>query len=383
MPAGYESLQVLRVNKVMNALQDVRDIPQQLKFLSRTSVVPAVDGEIMGRWIGRIQIADLVADDAKAVVYPAGKFSLESNHPPNLKHGIAFSQSEINQLLALEGNGNGMNAGMAKTMLMQRVDGLLLGVRQRMEGLIIAMHLDSFNYNRLGVILNNATWGMPADLNVTPTYPWTDTVNADPVTDVLTMLLVARERYGVGYNRIQMSTAAFRAMIATANFIKRAQTTVSLAINYTQVPQVKLDYQKAVAENLLGCTLEFYDARSWTYNANRIPVSVPLLPLNKVIIDSTQNDLDPTVQDFANGVVTETLLSAFAGGDGAATGMIGRFDEGKLGPVSYCTMPHDLNPPSVTAWGVARGFPRKYQLQANAVLTIGTITDPIAVTEPF
>jgi hypothetical protein len=387
MPAGYESLQVLRVNKVMSALQDVRDIPQQLTFLNRTSVVPSVDGEIMGRWIGRIQIADLIADDAKAVVYPAGKFSLESSSPPNLKHGVAFSQSEINQLLALEGasamNG-GLNASMAKTMLMQRVDGLLLGVRQRMEALIIAMHLDSFSYNRLGVVLNGATWGMPSDLNVTPTYPWTDTVNADPVTDILTMLLVARERYGVYYDRVRMSTASFRAMIATASFIKRAQSTVSLAINYTQVPQVKLDYQQAVAANLLGCHIELYDARYWTYNASRIPVSVPFLPLNKVIIDTAGNDNNPTVQDFANGVVTETLLSSF-GGDGASTasGMIGRFDQGQVGPVSYCTMPSDLNPPSITAWGVARGFPRKYLLQANAVLTVGTITDPIAITEPF
>jgi hypothetical protein len=34
-------------------------------------------------------------------------------------------------------------------------------------------------------------------------------------------------------------------------------------------------------------------------------------------------------------------------------------------------------------WGVARAFPRKYRLQANAVLTVGAFADPIPFSVPF
>ena len=63
-------------------------------------------------------------------------------------------------------------------------------------------------------------------------------------------------------------------------------------------------------------------------------------------------------------------------------GMIGSFKGATRGPISYATC-ESMNPPNITMWGVARGFPRKFMLQANAVLDVGPITDPVSVTEPF
>jgi hypothetical protein len=68
--------------------------------------------------------------------------------------------------------------------------------------------------------------------------------------------------------------------------------------------------------------------------------------------------------DWANAVVTESIV-------GSMVDMpFGGFDGPQAGPVGYVTSPNtDLNPPNLTLWGVARGFPRKHKLGANAVLT--------------
>ena len=185
MPAGYEQHSVVRIQRAMDALQDVRDMPKELKFLGRTPLTPAMDGEIMARFIGRAHIADLIADDGRAGVYNLGKFSLESTEPPNIKVGTNMTQAEINQVFRF---GMDDDANLVDELLMKKVDALLLGVRQRMETLLIAMALDGFSYSRLGVVLNNVTWGMPSDLKVTSGVAWqANPTTATPIDDILTI----------------------------------------------------------------------------------------------------------------------------------------------------------------------------------------------------
>ena len=384
MPAGFEQLSVLRITRAMQALQDVRDIPQELMFLKDTALTPAMDGEIMARFIGRVQIADLVTDDAKAGVYSLGKFSTESNQPPNIKVGMSITQAEINQYFAA-----GMNddAGMTDMFITKRIDALLLGVRQRMETLLVGMKLDTFSYNKMGVIVNNASWGMPVDLKVTSGTPWAaNPATATPIDDMLNIKLIGSTRYGVDYDRITMSTAAFRKMLATAEFQAKAkiQFRSDLAIQ-TNFSLYNLEQQKSFASAVLGMAIRFYDARYWVPANDGTTSSTPYLPLNKVVIDMTSSDNDPLVQDFANGITTESRISSLLPNTGiglAAGGLIGQFDRAARGPVAYSTV-ESMNPPNITMWGVARGFPRKFMLQANAVLDVGAITDPVLVTEPF
>ena len=196
MPQAWQLLQAARLTKIMQALQDTRQLPEQLKFLARTPIVPAVDAEIMARFTGYVTIADLVADDQRAVTYQNSKLSYETVNIPNIKHGQALTQAMLNQLQSiLNGNALPQDMGIFSGYENRVIDGLLLGVRQRMEALIIAMQLDSLTYDRLGIKITGATWGMPSDLKVTPATGWDTAGSATPVNDLWSVRRTARVRY--------------------------------------------------------------------------------------------------------------------------------------------------------------------------------------------
>lgn len=388
MVPGYEYLSVLHMSRIIQALADVRTLPQELLFANRIPMTPAIEGEIVGRWINRVQIADLVADDSKALTYTAGKLQVENTIVPNIKHGRQLTQENINQLAQInaapwmpQAAADMGDNEIVGQVLPAIVDDLLTGLHQRREALLVAMHLDQFSYTRFGMNVNG-TWGIPADLKVNLQIPWTDANNATPVNDVWTVKRNASVRYGMNYNRGTMSTSAFIYMISTTEFQNKARTTLPLYINYANLPLAHLSLQRDIARNILGLDeLDLYDARFWSQDASGNLTSAPYLPINKVILDSTDNDDNPAVQDFANGITTESMISGLLPNTGA--GVIGSFQRGVRGPIAYTTVDPALNPPNLTIWGVMRGFPRRFRLQANAVMTVGQFTDNIPVSDPF
>ena len=379
--ASLQVLEVVRVMSIIQALQDVRELPAELVFLNRTPVVPAVDDEVMGRFVGRVQIADLVSDDAAAAVYSSGKLTFETTTIPNLKHGTNLTQSQLNQLMAINGNGGIANdQGIYSDFKNNIIDGLLLGIRQRMEALIVAMNIDGFSYDRLGIKMSNVTWGMPADLKVTTAVTWDTAATATPVADILLLKRLAQVRYGIVYDRITMSLSAFNYMTNTLEFQNRVK--IVFPLQFTQssaLPIQNTDYMRNLATNVMGLKeIEIYDSRYWSQSTDGTLMSAPYLPITKVVLSSTGNDNNQQAMDFANAYVTESIVGSLAGSN-----IVGQFTGAARGPVAYATVPGDLNPPNITMWGVSRGFPRKKLLQATAVLTVGSFTDPIAVGEPF
>jgi len=375
---GYQLLQVLRVNRIMQALQDIRDEPGKLVFLNRTPVVPAVDEEIMARFIGRVLVADLVADDAQALTYNSGKFTFETTEVPNLKLGINMTQSMINQWWAIANGVPTTNLGIFTNFQQGQIERLNLGVRQRMEALLVAMACDGFSYNRLGIQMTGVTWGMPAVLKIAVATGW-DLLSAVPVSDILLAKRTAKVMFGEDYNRATMSTAAFNYMTLTTDFQNRARYYLPAGLSAAQLPSQATEEILPVALKVLGLLdIELYDDRYWSQGSDGSLVSAPYLPITKVILDDRRDDMDPTVKDFANGVVTESIVASMG-----PTSTVGTFSGPARGPLGYATIKPDLNPPGVTHWGVARGFPRKHRLQQNACLTVGTFTDPIPVGESF
>lgn len=378
MPENLRFLQATRINAIMDALQDAREVPPDLVWSSRIGDVPAMDEEIMARFVGRMQIADLIADDSQAVVYQAGKFSFESSAVPNLKHGVSVNQAMLNQLRTLQGR-VADDMGVFSQYENRTIDGLLTGIRWRKEALFVAMLIDGFSYNRLGIKMSNVSWGMPSDLKVTPSISWDNAATATPVNDVLAVVLIGKVRYGITFNRISMSTTDFRYMIATTEFQNKARLYLAPNVSYANLPLANLDQQRTIAEAVLGMTIELNDGRYWTQDASGVQTSAPFHPVGKVVLTDSTNDNNTAAMDFANGVVTESIVADLVG-----SGMIGSLGGPQTGPVAYATAANpQLNPPGIVYWGVARGFPRKHLLQASAVLTVGTYGDVIAVGEPF
>jgi hypothetical protein len=380
MPENLRFLQAARVNAIMQALQDVRDVNADLVWSARIPDVDALDEEIMARFVGQTQIADLISDDAAAVVYQAGKFTFESTSVPNLKHGVGMTQAMLNQLMSLGGripNDDGIFSQYEN----RTVDSLLTGIRWRKEALLIAMLMDGFSYDRLGIKMSGVTWGMPSDLKITASVTWDNAGTATPVADLLTAKLVARTRYGITFSRVSMTTTDFRYMIATTEYQTKAKQFIPAQLGFANLQVLNLEQQQTLAEATLGMTIELNDGRYWTKDASGVPSSAPFHPPGKVILTSSANDGAAASWDFANGICTETIVAGLTGETG---GMVGGLGGPRRGPIAYATLANEqLNPPGVVYWGVQRGFPRKHLLQSSACLTVGTYGDLITVSDVF
>lgn len=371
---GLQLLGAVRVNKIMRSLQDKRGIPQRLSFLARTPVVPASDGEIMARFMGQVLIADLIADGQRAGIYSAGKLFLEATKAPNLKVGAALNQEQLNQMDAYL-SGVQVEDELFPMSESRILDNLRIGVMQRQEALLVAAKIGGFSYDRLGIKMENVSFGMPSDLKITPTNEWSDNTNATPVTDVLTAKRVGQVKYGIVYDRIVMTLSAFNAMIATTEFQNKSRTYLAPNVSFTNLNAADTEFQRNLATNVLGVKeIEIKDDRYWTENTDGSLISAPFLPNNKVILESTMSDNDASVLDVANGVVTESIVSRVGG-----SRINGQIPSNSRGPVGYTTA--EDNPPSITYWGVGRGFPRRHYQQATACLTIAPARGTGAIDE--
>lgn len=259
MPTQLELLGALRVQKIVDAIVDPRLIPQELVWSRRIPDVNATDEEIVARYEGTPLIADIVADDARAGVYTMGKFVYEANKLPNLKIGLGMNQSTINLIDRLMGNYAGPDdLGLFTNNQNRSIQQVLLGVRQRAEQLRVAMLCDGlgFSYDRLGIKLSSVTWGMYSDLKVTVGTGWDTAASATPVGDILGVKLTGSVRYGTNFNRVTMSTQAFRYMIATTEYQNKARTYLAPNVSFTNLNTADLASQRVLAQNVLGMEIE-------------------------------------------------------------------------------------------------------------------------------
>jgi hypothetical protein len=359
-----------RINRVVQTLASSLEVQRPLVYLDRLNLNPADDDEILARFTGNIIAADIIADDQEAVVQDSGKVELSVHAIPNIKLGQRVGQAKLNMIRRLESVG-GM-AGEADQLMgwEQRFGAqLVTGVRQRLNALACAMMLDSADYNRMGIVLSGASWGMPAGLKVTPGTPWSTAASAAPIDDIFGMDQVATDAYGVVYNKLTMSSAAFRYMVATTQFAQNASLKVNAGylLAPTSLTTKDLRSMMGVAGQVLNKTIVIDDATYAERSNSGTPSRRRYLPSNKVILSRAEDERDDNVMDIGNAVTTESLV-----GD-VNSGMIGEnpfAGGGQFGPVAYYTRRPDLNPPDTVAWSVARAWPRKLVPEATAVLTV-------------
>lgn len=381
MSENLQQFQAIRVTRMLKALDDTRNLPAALVWSGRTPDQEAVDGEIMARFRGRVQIADLIADDQKATVYNSGRFRFETGTVPNLKVGQLMTQEQLKQLEAIRAGANDALTNFVQNMENGILDNILLGIRQRKESICVARILDGFSYNRLGIKMDNVSFGMPSDLKVTPSYPWTDHTNGDPVTDILSLKEIASVRYGIVYDRLTLPLSAFRHMIQCTKFQDQAKLFLFPGFSFANLAIQNTPQMEELAKQVLGLKfIETYDTRYWSQDDGGQLASQRFWPINKAALTDSQSDGNLAVADFARGIPTEATVSNIA-----PLPIIGKLPN-TFGPLGYVTAEH--NPPQLTYWGVDRGWTRKMLLQESAVITVapatgnGSITDYIPTTEP-
>lgn len=358
---GNQVLDTVRFNSLVQDQQERFARRRPLRFLDRTPLQNLEDDEILGIFRATVYAADLVADDHPSAVYAAGQLDLATNVIPNIKIGRRLGQATIARANRLRSSvGTDGDRSLLTDWETATAEAVLLGVRQRINALICAMQIDAYTYNRLGLVITAATWGMPAAYKVTPTVPWTTAATATPITDLLTLKDYAANTDGEQFNRVTMAMADFRLMVATTEFKQLLPGLLRADLPATAFNALDPRLQ-GFASDLLGLAIEFEDSTITEQSAAGAKVTSRVLPLGKVILSSTADDNNPQVMSFGNAIVTESIVAGMIGGPAEIAGE-------RFGPVGYYE--GSLDPPNLIARAVARGWPVKRRTTATAVLTV-------------
>jgi hypothetical protein len=368
-----------RLQRIIEVAAPILERERPLLYLDRLNMVNAVDDEIFGRFTSRLFAADIITDGHKAVVYEGGKVDLVLNTLPNIKIGQNLSQATLNLLNRLMENPRAQEEDALFDWELRFGEVLVQGVRERMNEMAGAMMIDAYSYDRFGVKLAGATWGMPANLKVTVSPAWSldagvtsNTANARPIRDLLSINEVDASNYGLGpFDRITMSSTAFFRMVETTEFQSRANlfSGINFALASNMLALEDRVRMTQLAGKVLNMEVVIDDKTIRIQSSTGAQSTARVLPANKVLLDRKANG--PREWDWGNGIVTESIVSSLIGapvlGEQPA-----RFDlGGNYGPLGYYTaQSSDLNPPGVNGWSVCRGWPRKFVFECSSVLTV-------------
>jgi Phage major capsid protein E len=357
-----------RINRVMMEIE-TRELVQQRLWRRRLGRVQATDEEILAKITTDVLAADIITDDAEAVVHGSDQFSFVSGRVPNFKHGRMFSQSMLRLLNRIEKNlASAGDRGIFDNYIVNSAQRLLQGIEDREEMVICQMLEDTGAYDRFGVKFSGMSWGMPATLKITVDPLWTVAATATPIQDILDARQASIDLGGPEYNRITLSLTALNNALATTEF----QNRVKFGMETGQAAVLNLNYlsqedRAILFGRMLNMTVEVYDAQTKVEGVTGAKVNTRFQSVNKVVLSFSGYDNNNAVWDFAIGEITEKLVARMANVDLGVNNAGG----GQFGPFGYTTVANpQLNPPGIIQWAVDRGFPRKHMEEANAVLTV-------------
>jgi hypothetical protein len=349
---------------IVDASVDVRT-QNVSPWFNRVRQMDADEEEIVAKMTGTVMVADLIADDATARARAMNPVQLVTNSSPNIKLGYQFNQKNLAKLqaaiAAIGSAGAATQFASLDSFLAARFVELKEGVDRRAAALTAAMVADEVNYDKFGIKLVGVTFGMPSDLKaaLAGNRQWLagNESTAKPLDDIRTILTLGRSKYGIVYDRITLSLSALQ-FIVTCDQVKNAAQSllaVASASNLNLQALSALD-QSALVGRMLGLTVEVDDAMFTEELADGTSSMSRYMPENYVILSSTADDNNSSSWDFANGIVTESLVDQISNG--------GHFSGPTRGPVMY--VEGGMNPPNVTLWSVQRGFPRKHKDHVTA-----------------
>lgn len=380
MPGQMNPFMADRLTEIVDEMKDLRLTLNETRWTKRIPRTDANKGDLYGEYYGNAVIAPIVAINSPATTFRAGRIQTVSTTTTKIKHGAHFTEEDLDEMMNLRMIApQGTQVGAVDTILINTERDLMTGLAWREEALAIGMLLDSsFTYDNLGIKFT-AGWGRPSDLKVTPSNPWTDAVNADPVTDVLALKQIAARRYGLDLNRMTMSIQAFRQMIVCTKFQTYAKTWIPPQLTIASVNNYDYSRWKGLAEMTLGVTIEFADERYDYEDEAGLIQSARFQPIGTVILTDAGSDGNRMCWDFANAPVVEASMMGMM----PNSSVIGSLPRGTRGPISYATTKSEMNPPGMTIWAVTNSFPRAKKRACAATLNVGTLTDEISVTQQY
>lgn len=382
------------IDAVAAQQNDPRTVPGDMILLNSVPTLPATDRDLTMRWRTTPVIMDMISLDARATVYRMIQAKTQQTEIPKFKFGVQFTESDVREML---------NAGQMELSLTGRVPefvtnmfGLMFrqlatGRRWRLETVLWGAILNGFPYDRMGIRLNG-TFNRPSDTIATVSPAWTDATNGKPLTNIAYYIDYMRIRYGVNINRWRGSRAAFDTMTATNEFKEQSRFHIGSLFNTGDLPVLNREENINVFRRMVPAiqVVEFVDIHyRWEEVVETGGVQTTnrylqrILPLNAVVLDSTENDQNPNVWYLGNAPVTESAFLPRVGAQAIGEDGGNPFAGMARGPYHYTTVPHDLNPPQIQGWAVQHAWPILRDPNPWVVLYIGTITETIPVVDTF
>src|ERR1044072_5305462 len=356
-----------RLTRVAPQLEDIRSFPDGYRGLARVPLTTAEDGDRLARVSARVTAGDILPDGARPFPKMEQPGTIEQITIANFKRSVVLGTDQLNLVARIVRNGGipgeveSFGQWVGKKVAQNRRGNFI-----RMEQAVWGMFVDSFTYN-FGGTQFTVTWNKPSDLKVTVGTGWATAGSATPVTDVQSLIQVGRDKYGIVYNRIEMSSATFVLMIATTQFQNIAKSALALPNGATLPPSIDNQSMRDLAARVLGVSeVLTFDQTIDTEGMDGTISTTRLLPTDLVLFSRTQDDGDDTVWQFNNGTVLESVCAAIAGQN--TGGFVGGFDGIQRGPVSYAIA--DLASAKVEIIDVVRGFPGTGNPAATAYLDI-------------
>ena len=384
MGFGIDILAPANITRVMKATRDKQTLPMPLKWYPRAAKPQASDDEMTMKEQTQIYAADIISADSEALVREAGKFSFVQHGSNKLKHGYSLTESMIRTYRRIE-SGMAMDneIGHFSGWIADKNAKLVLGIEQRVEGMINGMLADGYDYNRFGIQVSGS-WGMPSDLKFTPVVSWNDP-SSTPITDVINALVHAYDKYGEAYNRITISYEILSAWVATTEFkniykenaLKYETSTNATANARSASPAFYLPFLSAFIGDSLATdsqaggrevVIEVDRGTYYEYSPSTVGGRNERFHPSNLVFFTNSGDDNGSGWDVGNGEVIEALLGSLGGTNvigGSFTGL-----DSFYGPVGYATQANgNLNPAGLVCWAAAWMAPRKHRDTCTAMLT--------------
>jgi hypothetical protein len=374
-----EIFSTARIGRVVQGVVDTRIAGPNNRWSGRVPKVPAVSGEILAKLRSRALLAPIVADDAPAPVQAAARLVFQSDVIPNIKHGRHFTQEQMRLYRSVsQGSAARGDLSLLTSIRDRTIRDLLDGIDIEINLMCLSMMLDGYSYDKLGFKFT-ATWGMPSVLKSNSAADWTDHTNADPVQDIRGLKRAGQAYWGQMFRRLEMSTPLFLEMVQCAKYQTYAKSFIPQVLVFGNFDPRNTTSMVSLARLTLDVDeIVLVDDRYAYMNPDGTTTTGTYLPVGKVLLTDPADDGNSDAWDFAQDEVGESLIGNFGGA------VVGGPPTNSRGPVSYATVPPDLNPPQVTLWAVDRGFPRKHAEWKSAVLTASTtVTDPLPFNDYF
>lgn len=359
----YDPFSSARFNNLVREASAIKSDTNNLIFINRTPIVSYFDDEEL---IGASMIttetkffaADVITDENETtVVYDSIKsFEFRSASIPNIKIGQHIGQSTLNRAEKYRKYKESADLKILQEHEQTAAESAIKGVNQRFNQMLVPYMLGR-DINAYGIVFKTTNKVAP---QIHRKADWT--VNPHPLASIRGHLKAVKNKYGVTYDRVTMSSTMLRAIVRNCDnkkVIKAGSTGIKEGI--------------VALGKALKLEIEIYDGTFATRGTDGTLKHIPYLPKDVLLFSNTANDNKKDVFHFGNAVVTESIVSTLFNTNA------GNFGGAMVGPIGYYTVEGNLNPPDVKAWAVSRGLPVLVDATAFSSLTV---TLPLELIPP-